>query len=261
MEIVDLVIVRDLQITKSPDLNYFPLDLSTEEMLRAIIFDFNGVIADDEPLHFLTFQQALREHGLTLTKDDYYGTYLGMDERRCADALVRSAFGAGDSVRVQAILERKAALFKDRTTGHQPPLFPGIAEFVTQAATRFRLAIATGGRREQVEFALRGTRIEHSFHVIVSAEDTPMGKPDPAIYHRALKLLNRTEPRPPLIQAAECVVIEDSRAGIQAAAAAGMRVIALSTTYPPEELKEAHVVLRDLQGTTPDHLERLFAAS
>lgn len=229
--------------------------------LRAIIFDFNGVIADDETQHFLTFQQALREHGLTLAKDDYYGTYLGMDERHCAEALLRCATGASDPARVRAIVDRKAALFKDHTARHKPQLFPGIVEFVTQAGMRYRLAIATGGRREQLEFALRGTRIEQSFDVIVSAEDTPMGKPDPAIYHRALKLLNRAEPRPPLIRAAECLVIEDSRAGIRAAVAAGMKVIGLSTTYPPEQLIEAHVVLPDLQGTPPDHLERLFSTA
>ncbi len=229
--------------------------------LRAIIFDFNGVIADDETQHFLTFQQALREHGLTLTKDEYYGTYLGMDERQCADALVGSAIGARDPARVQAIVDRKAALFTANTATHKPQLFPGVVEFVSQVRMRYRLAIATGGRREQIEFALRGTRIEQSFDVIVSAEDTPMGKPDPAIYHRALKLLNRAEPRPPLIRAAECLVIEDSRAGIRAAVAAGMKVIGVSTTYPPEQLIEAHVVLPDLQRISPDHLERLFSTA
>jgi HAD superfamily hydrolase (TIGR01509 family) len=230
-------------------------------MLRAIIFDFNGVIADDETRHFLAFQQALREHGLALTKDDYYGTYLGMDERHCAEALVKCASGTRDPARVQAIVDRKAALFKDQTARHRPQLFSGIAEFVTQAGMRYRLAIATGGRREQLAFALRDTPIEHSFDVIVSAEDTPMGKPDPAIYHRALKLLNRAEPRPPLIRAAECLVIEDSRAGIRAAVAAGMKVIGLSTTYPPEQLMEAHLVLPDLQGTPPEQLERLFSTA
>ncbi|MGH7165709.1 MAG: HAD family hydrolase [Nitrospiraceae bacterium] len=226
--------------------------------LRAIIFDFNGVIVDDETQHFLTFQQALREHGLTLAKDDYYGTYLGMDERHCAEALLRCATGASDPARVQAIVDRKAALFKDQTARHKPQLFPGIVEFVTQAGMRYRLAIATGGRREQLEFALRGTRIEQSFDVIVSAEDTPMGKPDPAIYHRALKLLNRAEPRPPLIRAAECLVIEDSRAGIRAAVAAGMKVIGLSTTYPPEQLAEARLVLPSLERVALARLESLF---
>src|SRR5712691_8660256 len=94
--------------------------------LRAIIFDFNGVIADDEMTHFLAFQQALAEDGLTLTKDKYYGTYLGMDERTCTAALVQSATGQRDLAREQRIAERKAALFRSLTVTHKPLLFPGI---------------------------------------------------------------------------------------------------------------------------------------
>src|SRR5881628_3447665 len=79
--------------------------------LRAIIFDFNGVIADDEPTHFLAFQQALAEDGVALTKEEYYGTYLGMDERTCAGALLEAITGRRDPGRVQRIAERKAVLF------------------------------------------------------------------------------------------------------------------------------------------------------
>ena len=137
--------------------------------LRAIIFDFNGVIADDETPHFLTFQEALREDDLALTKEDYYGAYLGMDERNCATALVESVIGSQDPARIQRILRRKAALFRDYTATHKPLLFPGVAEFVKSAGKRYRLAIASGGTREQIELALRDTPIEKAITVIVSA--------------------------------------------------------------------------------------------
>jgi beta-phosphoglucomutase-like phosphatase (HAD superfamily) len=68
--------------------------------LRAIIFDFNGVIADDETPHLLCFQQALDEHGLTLTKEEYYGPHLGMDERTCAELLLRAQAGSVDPARL-----------------------------------------------------------------------------------------------------------------------------------------------------------------
>ena len=109
--------------------------------LRAIIFDFNGVIADDETPHLLSFQQALQEDGLTLTKENYYGAYLGMDERNCATALVESVTGTGDPVRIGRILERKAALFTDYTATHKPQLFPGVVKLVKRAGERYRLAI------------------------------------------------------------------------------------------------------------------------
>jgi len=230
--------------------------------LRAIIFDFNGVIADDETTHFLSFQQALAEDGLALTKEAYYGTYLGMDERTCAGALLEATTGQRDPARVQRIAERKAALFASLTETRRPPLFPGVVEFVTRASARYRLAIASGGRHQQIELALHDTPIEKAFAVLVSAEDAAVGKPDPAIYHLALARLNETLPRPsPAIQATECLAIEDSLAGIQAALAAKMKVVALATTYPPDQLATAHLVFPNLEHVSLGSLESLFCPS
>ncbi len=227
--------------------------------IKAIIFDFNGVIADDETPHLLTFQQALNEHGLSLSKEDYYGPYLGMDERNCATALLMAATGSCDPARLRSIMERKAVLFRDYTATHKPELFPGVVEFVKSAAKTCRLAIASGGRREQILHALRGTPIEQDFPVIVSAEDTTTGKPEPEIYELTLKRLNALAPRQPLIRAGECLVIEDSRAGIRAALTAGMKVVALATTYPADQLTEAHLVLPSLKGITADSIEHRLA--
>jgi HAD superfamily hydrolase (TIGR01509 family) len=230
--------------------------------LRAIIFDFNGVIADDETTHFLAFQQALAEDGLALTKEAYYGTYLGMDERTCTAALLEVTTGQRDPARVQRIAERKAALFASLTETRRPPLFPGVVEFVTRTSARYRLAIASGGRRQQIELALHDTQIEKAFAVLVSAEDAAVGKPDPAIYHLALARLNEALLRPsPAIQATECLVIEDSLAGIQAALAAKMKVVALATTYPPDQLATAHLVFPSLEHVSLYSLESLFCPS
>ena len=228
-------------------------------MIRAIIFDFNGVIADDETPHLRCFQQALAEHDLSLTKDDYYGTYQGMDERTCATALLTMRDGACDRDLLQAMMDRKATLFREYTAVHKPALFPGVVEFVTRATADFRLAIASGGRREQIDEALRGTLIERSFAVIVSADDCAVGKPDPAMYRHTLKLMNAREPRPPLVTAGECLVVEDSLAGIQSAKAAGMAVLALATTYPAEKLGEADQILPSLEGITPEAVLRVIA--
>jgi beta-phosphoglucomutase-like phosphatase (HAD superfamily) len=125
--------------------------------LRAMVFDFNGVIADDEMPHFQAFQQALSDDGLQLTKEDYYGRYLGMDERNCLNAILTEVTGHPDPVCEQRIHERKADLFRAYMARHNPPLFPGVVELVRHAGQRYRLAIATGGRREQILFALSGT--------------------------------------------------------------------------------------------------------
>jgi HAD superfamily hydrolase (TIGR01509 family) len=227
--------------------------------LRAIIFDFNGVIVDDEMTHFLAFQQVLRRHGLSLTKEQYYGRYLGMDERACATALLKNLQGRNDPALVQLIAEQKAALFNSLTAVRKPPLFPGVVEFVRQASERYRLAIASGGRRGQIEFALRDTPIERYFAAVVSAEETPIGKPDPAIYLAALERLNACKPPPqPLIEPAECLVIEDSLAGIQSARRAGMKVMAVATTYTRDALSPANVCIGDLNEPVFEQLEDWF---
>lgn len=227
--------------------------------LRAIIFDFNGVIADDETPHLLMFQQALREEGLSLTKEEYYETYLGMDERNCLAALIQSARGKRDPACEQRVQDRKVALFRAYTATHKPELFPGVADFVLQAGDRYRLAVASGGKREQIADALRNTPIERVFPVIVSAEDTTIGKPDPAIYRLTLARLNDTDPKPqPPLQPADCLVIEDSLAGIQSAKAAGMKVVGVATTYPAAVLKEADVVFPSLGAISFAQLEQLF---
>jgi beta-phosphoglucomutase len=221
-------------------------------MIRAILFDFNGVIADDETPHLLCFQQALSEAGLTLSKDDYYGSYLGMDERTCARMLLEQRDGICDERQLVRIGERKAILFRALTAQHKPVLFPGVVEFVKAAGARHRLAIVSGGHRAQIEGALAGTAIERDFEVIVAAEDCPIGKPDPAIYLMACQRLNAHRLTDVQIMPVECLVLEDSLAGIRSARAAGMRVLGLATTYPLDKLHEADCIAQDLQGLNPE---------
>ena len=221
-------------------------------MIRAILFDFNGVIVDDETPHVLCFQQALAEAGLTLAKDDYYDAYLGMDERTCTRMLLEQRDGICDGAEVLRITERKAELFRARTALHKPVLFPGVVEFVKAAGRHYRLAIASGGRRAQIEEALADTNIESDFEVIVAAEDCPIGKPDPAIYLMTWERLNADPGSGRTITPAECLVIEDSVAGIRSARAAGMRVLGVATTYPIDKLHEADGVIHGLQHVNPE---------
>ncbi|MEP7151435.1 MAG: HAD hydrolase-like protein [Nitrospira sp.] len=129
-------------------------------------------------------------------------------------------------------------------------------EFIQRAAERYRLAIASGGRREQILSELEASPIEKAFELIVSADECSVGKPDPAIYEFTLRQLNARLPRPPLLRAGECLVIKDSRAGVLAGLKAGMRVLAVATTYPACELNNARLVLPHLDGIAPAHLAR-----
>jgi beta-phosphoglucomutase len=221
-------------------------------VIRAILFDFNGVIADDETAHLVCFQQALAEAGLTLARDDYYGAYMGMDERTCARLLLERRNGRCDEAELLRIGERKAELFRAETGRQKPPLFPGVVTFVKAAKGRYRLAIVSGGRKIQIEEALAATPIERDFEVIVTAEDCPIGKPDPAIYLFTWNRLNARRESAEGISTGDCLVLEDSVAGIRSAKAAGMRVLGLATTYPIDKLREADAVAPSLEGLTPE---------
>jgi len=222
-------------------------------VLKAIIFDFDGVLADTEPLHFKMFQRVLREEGLPLSEQDYYQKYVGLDDRGCFQAVL-SAHGRPVSPEtVRRLVERKAALMLEQIKV-TPVVYPGIEEFIKRAASRYRLAIVSGALRHEVELILERVGLLSSFEHITAAEDIRNGKPDPEGHLHALRALNRRM----AVQASDCLVIEDTIAGIQAAHGAGIICLAVSTTYPADQLAGADAVTSTLKGYDLSALERRF---
>jgi HAD superfamily hydrolase (TIGR01509 family) len=168
--------------------------------------------------------------------------------------LLEQRDGTCDETKLFSIGERKAELFRAHAARHQPELFPAAIQFVKAAKGRYALAIASGGRRTQIEDALAGSAIESDFDVIVAAEDCPIGKPDPALYLLTWERLNARRRSNDLLTPAACLVLEDSVAGIRSARAAGMRVLGIATTYPIDKLHEADGVVRNIEGLTPEAL-------
>ncbi|WP_447977211.1 HAD family hydrolase [Candidatus Nitrospira bockiana] len=222
--------------------------------MRAIIFDFDGVIADSEPIHFAVFQRVLGEQGLFLSKEEYYADYLGYDDKGCFEAFLRTRGQPATPSIIDELVRRKAAAYMDYITQHLV-IFPGVREFVRGAAARYPLAICSGALRHEIEYILDAADIRKAFAHITSAEDVRRGKPDPEGFLHALASLNRLRHGAPLA-AADCLVIEDSLPGIRGAHAAGMKVAAVANTHPLEELREADVTLRSLEDTTALALER-----
>jgi beta-phosphoglucomutase len=228
-------------------------------MLRALIFDFDGVVADNEPVHFATFQSVLREIGLPLTEAEYYDTYLGYDDKGCFAAVLAAHNRPASHPLIEELVARKARAYLDRIKQHLV-IFPGVRELVRQAAARYRLAIASGALRHEIEFILEEAGLRKEFEHITSAEDVTRGKPDPEGYLHALASLGRSTPPGQAKPAAgECLVIEDSIPGIRAARAAGMRVLAVANTHAAQDLREADAVTPTLADVSLDELEhRLF---
>ena len=224
-------------------------------MLRALIFDFNGVIVNDEPLHLQLFQRVLTEEGIRLEAADYYEKYLGFDDRGCFEAALAEAGQEVSHGRIARLIARKAAYYQEEVRRDGYPFFPGAIELVREAATRMPLVLVSGALRDEVVGALRQAGIEGAFKRLITAEDVERGKPDPEGYALAVAALNAEAPLPPrLIHPHECAAIEDSPAGLEAAAAAGLRTVGVAQTYSAEALDGAEVVLDRLEGTTLDLL-------
>jgi HAD superfamily hydrolase (TIGR01509 family) len=228
-------------------------------MLKAIIFDFNGIIADDEPLHLELFQKVLAEEGLPLSEQDYYAkNYLGMDDRGCFGAVFKANGRTATESDLQRLITRKAEYYK-QAIRNKLILFPGATDFVKQAASRYPLAIASGALRHEILMILEHADLKQYFEVIVSAEDVQQGKPSPEGFIKALERLNAPPSRSSMpISPGECLVIEDSPFGIAAARSAGMKCLAITNSYPAERLSEAHQVMKTMEGLNIERLEALF---
>ncbi len=229
-------------------------------MLKAIIFDFNGVILNDEPIHFRAMRDTVAEMGITLSADEYWTKYLPFDDERCLDEICADHSVTLAADRRRAALQRKVEAYQ-AFMSNEYPIFPGAAEFVRLASGRYPLAVASGARRDEVESTLAASGLKGCFRVIVAAQDFTLGKPHPESFLLALQLLNRSiggNGGP--ILAGECLVIEDSVGGVRGARAAGMKCLAVSNTYPHEQLAAASAsrVTASLEGLTLESLQGLF---
>ena len=225
------------------------------EALQAIVFDFDGVIANSEPLHLRAFQRALADEGLTLTEREYFSRYLGYDDIGVFAALARDRGIALSDEHIAALVERKGRRLQDMLRAGEV-LFPGAADFVRAAAAAVPVAIASGALRHEIEEILEATQLRAHFEVIVAAGDTPQSKPSPAPYALAFHLLQEAHGA---ITLDRCVAIEDSQWGLDSARGAGLRCVGVSNSYPASALTGAELVVDGLQALTVPMLERLVA--
>jgi len=221
--------------------------------LQAIVFDFDGVIADSEPLHLRAFQQALAEEGLELTAQEYFSRYLGYDDAGMLEALARDRGIAVTDRRITALVARKGARLQAMMQASV--LFPGAEAFIRDAAAAVPIAIASGALRHEIDEIVQAAGLAGLFAAIVASGDTPEGKPSPAPYRLAFERLREAaadglDPR-------RCVAIEDSRWGLESARLAGLRCVGVTNSYPAHELHGAELVVDGLKALTLPMLDRL----
>lgn len=222
-------------------------------MSRAILFDFNGVIINDEPQHCEALTATLAEYGIPLDRETYYREYLGFDDRECFRfTFERYGRPAGGPALAEAI-ERKAAHYAAEIR-RAMTLVPGAADFIRAAAADgLALAIVSGALRREIDLVLDAAGLRRHFGVVVSAEDVSACKPAPEGYIRACRALG--------LAPEHCVVVEDSLPGLAAARAAGLRCAVLTTSHPGDRLGPADAVWPDLAGRSPSDLPWADAAA
>lgn len=217
-------------------------------MIQAIVFDFDGVLADSEPLHFAALQQVLAGRGVPLTREDYYANFLGYSDEGVFRHLSDRHGWALDDGGIAALVEEKGAVF-DEATAAGGTLYPRAAACIERLAQVFPLGIASGAFGHEIERILTGAGLRDHFRFIVGAEDTVNSKPAPDPYARAAELHGL----PP----AACLAIEDSRWGIASAQAAGMKCVGITNTYPARELATADAVIASLDDFTEEFIRNL----
>lgn len=223
-------------------------------MLDAVIFDFDGIIVDTEPLHYKAFQEILVPLGLGYSWEEYLETYLGFDDR---DAFREAFKAAGRSLSTDELrkcMEEKAQAF-ERTVAAGVSPYPGVVELIRSISGTLPLALCSGALMSDIDPILAQLGLAGAFDTMVTADQVSASKPDPESYRVAI--LRLQELFPGRVIPARSLAIEDTPAGIQSATGAGLRVLAVTNSYPEERLTGACRVVTSLAGVDLETLRLL----
>lgn len=224
-------------------------------MLKAIIFDFDGVIADTEPVHLESFKSVLSDMDVPLSDEDYYKKYLAYDDKALFTEVLKSFSKEPDDVLVRSLTAKKNSLVT-RAFNERVDLFPGFLSYLEAVKGRYLLAISSGALRSEINLVLEKFGIKSDFHAITAADDVVNCKPDPEVFLTSLRSLNQIS-RDGILPG-ECLVFEDSISGIKAAKSADMKCVAVSNSYDKKSLSEADVIVNGFEGLDMRYLESLF---
>ena len=211
-------------------------------MIRAVVFDFDGVIANSEPLHFRAFRDVLGSEGISLTEADYYARYLGFNDERAFHEIGAEHGRPWNDDTVAGLIARKAAVMEE-IEQHASILFPGAREAIQELAGHCPLAIASGALRAEIERKLQREQLAAHFTVIVAGDDSVASKPAPDPYLRAVEHLAAAHRSAGSLSPSDCVAVEDSPWGLDSAIGAGLRTIGITHTYGRDALARADAII------------------
>jgi beta-phosphoglucomutase len=212
---------------------------------RAVLFDFDGVIVNSEPLHFYAFHEVLKAEHVDLSEDEYYRELIGFDDRGAFRKLFERRNKPLEPKTLLALMARKSRVMMQLIHERKFSALPGVEEFVRSLWRTRALAICSGALREEIEAMLEGISLRDCFQVIVAAEDVAVGKPDPSGYLLTLRLLSEKIRKP--LTAADCLVIEDAPTVIRSVKGVGFPTLGVATSYPLMKLMDADWQVKTLR--------------
>jgi len=213
---------------------------------QALIFDFDGVIVDTEPLHYKSFQKILKPLGLGFSWEQYVETFMGFDDR---DAFIEAFTRKGrqiDRNTLNGLIDAKANIFQD-VIRDGVAAYPGVVDLIRSLHVKnIPLGICSGALRSDIIPILDMLKIKECFEVIVTADEVSKSKPDPECYVLAFSKLSALRPLFNLT-AATTIAIEDTPAGIISASKSGLAVVAVTNSYSREHLSDAATIVESLE--------------
>jgi beta-phosphoglucomutase len=211
--------------------------------IEAVIFDLDGVLIDSSDAHLESWRRLARDLGRTVTEEQFKSTF-GRQNRD----IIPTLFGESlNPERIEELGETKERYYREIVRDNVPAL-PGAADLVRACANAgLRCAVGSSGHPKNINLALRALGIDSIIEAVVSGHDVTKGKPDPQVFLLAAQRLD--------LAPETCAVIEDAPAGIEAALAAGMTAIAVTTEHPQERLSHAHLIVNGPQDLSPERIK------
>lgn len=209
-----------------------------------LIFDFDGVLVNSEPLHFRAFEEVAITEKIQLTEHEYYSDLIGFDDKGAWKHLFASRNRELDPKTFLRVMTRKTEVMRDLIARRQYKALPGVEECIRGLWRNYPLAICSGALREEIETMLEGISLRDCFGVIVAAEDVTVGKPDPMGYLMATKLIGEKIHR--TLSPKDCLIIEDAPKVAASVRQVGFPVLAVTSTHSADKFPDANWIVNSL---------------
>jgi beta-phosphoglucomutase len=215
--------------------------------LKGVLFDLDGTLVDNNEVHYKAWKKYLSDSGIEISDEDFKENISGRTNEDAVEHIYNKKMSKDEAEKYYLAKEE---VYRQM---YEPDIKPinGLEKFLRELQDNgIDMAIATSGIRVNIQFMFRHIPIQQFFKTVIDSTAITNGKPDPEIFLNTAKALG--------IPPESCVVFEDSTSGVQAGKAAGMKVVALTTTHTREELKDADIVIKDYTQISYQKLESLI---